>query len=317
MAFSAFKTFHKMKKKFEIMHGMIKILILVGIFAATNGSAVAQNLVLQADDVIVVFDESLRYAAEEIRNMYPGIKQELENMFGWYVDFRPTVVLVKRSQQFQQMAGTDLIVAYAIPQKNLMVIDYSKMQTSPFSLKSTVKHELCHLLLHNYIRKEDLPRWLDEGISQWASDGIAELIMDHKRSVLRNALLRGRYFRMSDISRQFPRDKNALQLAYAQSRSFVDYMVREYGPEGVLHLLNNLRNGIGFEIAVQESFAISIQELEDGWVAEHTGSSTWFTYLSLHLYEFIFIFGAIAVIIGFVRAMIKKRRYADLEDEEE
>lgn len=299
------------------MHYTIKFLVFINIVLFAHGLFAAEPSVLQADDVTLVFDESLRKVAEEVREQYPIIKQDLEKMLLWYVDFRPTLILVKHRQQFQQIAGTDLIVAFAIPQKKLMVIDYSKMHASPFSLKSTIKHELCHLVLHHYIKKENLPRWLDEGVSQWASDGIAELIMDYKRSILRRAMLNGRYFRMNEISRHFPRDKTALQLAYAQSRSFVDFMIREFGRDGVLHLLNNLRHGLAFETAVKESFAISFEDLEKEWVAVHTKRNTWFTYLSMHIYEFIFVFGAIVVVIGFIRVVIKKRRYSDLDDEEE
>jgi hypothetical protein len=122
---------------------------------------------------------------------------------------------------------------------------------------------------------------------------------------------------MNDISRQFPRDKTSLQLAYAQSRSFVDFIIREFGRDGVLHLLNNLRHGLAFETAIEESFATSFENLEKEWLADHTKRNTWFIYLSIYVYEFIFLFGAIVVVIGFVRVIIKKRRYSDLEDDED
>ena len=69
-------------------------------------------------------------AAEEAPTLYPILKKELENTLARPVNFRPTVLLVKESETFQRMAGTNLIVAYAVPEKNLMVIDYSKMRPS-------------------------------------------------------------------------------------------------------------------------------------------------------------------------------------------
>lgn len=299
------------------MLNIIKSIILIFLVLFTHSLFAADPSVLQADDVTIVFEESLRSVAEEVTGLYSSVKQDLENMLQWHVDFRPTLVLIKDGQQFQQISGTELIVAFAVPHENLMVIDYSKMHTSPFSLKSTIKHELCHLLLHHYIQKERLPRWFDEGVAQWASDGIAELIMDYKRSVLTQAMLSGRYFRMNELSRQFPRDKESLQLAYAQSRSFVDYMSREFGSDGVLRLLNNLRYGLAFETAVEESFAISFEDLEKEWVAYLRKKNTWVTYLTIHVYEILFLFGAIIVVIGFVRTIIKKRRYSDLDDDDE
>jgi hypothetical protein len=104
----------------------------------------------------------------------------LENTLEWTIDFKPTIVLVNDSEKFQEMTGNSLIVAYAVSQRNLIVIDHSKMNTKPFSLGSIIKHELCHLLLHDKISKVILPRWLDEGVSQWVSDGIAEIIMSRR-----------------------------------------------------------------------------------------------------------------------------------------
>ena len=130
----------------------------------------APSSVMEASDLVVVYDEGLKPAAQRVLSAYPSIKQTLESTFQWPVNFRPSVVLINNQKEFQQLAGHELVVAYALPQKNVMVIDYPKMNTSPFTLQTTVKHELCHLLLHHHIKSDDLPRWLDEGICQWISD---------------------------------------------------------------------------------------------------------------------------------------------------
>ena len=295
---------------------IIKISFLICIILISSNLFAADPSVLQAEQVVVIFEEPLRSVAEEVAKRYPSIKQDLENTFQWLVDFRPTLVLVKSGEQFQKIAGTDLIVAFAVPKKKLMVIDYSKMNISPFTLGATLKHELCHLLLHHYIDRHRLPKWLDEGICQWASDGIVEVIMGSDRSVLARAGLRGRYFPMRVLNTRFPGDKASLQLAYAQSKNFVDYISREFGRDAVLHLLNNLRNGLAFEAAIAESFSISFEGLEKEWLDQIRKKNTWFTYLTIHVYEFLFVFGAVILVIGFVRAMIKKRRYRDEEDDE-
>ena len=219
---------------------------------------------LQTDALTLVFDEPLRSVAEQVADSYPGLRQDLEKIFRWSLDFRPTVVLIKDSQQFQHIAGTDLIVAFAAPQRNQVVIDFSKMSTTPFNLETTLKHELCHLLLHRYIGREKLPKWLDEGVSQWASDGVAEVIMDYKRAILPQAISSGRYFKMRSLSESFPKDRGSLQLAYAQSKSFVDYISREFGKTSLLNLLDSLKNGLSIEAAVAESLSIPFDELEKG-----------------------------------------------------
>ena len=293
----------------------IKFQILITIFCFHQPLFAADPSMLQTQDVTVVFEESLRSVAEEVADLYPSLKNDLEKIFQWQMDFRPTLVLAKSGQQFQKIAGTDLIVAFAVPQKKLMVIDHSKMNTSPFTPSATLKHEMCHLLLHQYIERQRLPKWLDEGICQWASDGIVEVIMGSDRSILAQAGLQGRYYPMRVLRDSFPADKASLQLAYAQSKNFVNYIIREFGKAGVLRLLNNLKYGLAFETAVEESFSISFEALETEWLDQIRKKNTWLTYLSIHIYEFIFLLGALIVVIGFVRVIIKKRAYRDVDDD--
>ena len=192
---------------------------------------------LDTQDLIVIFDAGLERSAQQALAQYPAIKQALENVFKWPLKFQPTLVLLHDKAHFRRLAGHELVVAYALPSKNVVVIDHSKMHTSPFTLLTTFKHELCHLLLHHYIRDDNLPRWLDEGICQWASDGLADIIMDTKRDLLPAAILSETYFDLETLHDQFPREKNALRLAYAQSKSVVEYLNSEYGSQGILDFL--------------------------------------------------------------------------------
>ncbi|VAX32275.1 hypothetical protein MNBD_NITROSPIRAE02-1385 [hydrothermal vent metagenome] len=267
-------------------------------------------------EIIVQFEKPLKNAAKEVENIYPGIKTGLEKTIGWRVTFRPTVVLIKDSKTFRKMAGNNQFVAFAVPRKNLIVIDYSKMKTHPFTLEITLRHELCHLLLHHYIRKENLPRWLDEGISQWVSGGIAEIIMDTKRSPLKDATLSGRFIPISALAEGFPKDKKSLLLAYEESKSIVEYMGREYGSKGVLEVLNNLKNGDGVDAAIQKALKIPVQELEIRWHKQLEKRITWVTYLSGNLYEILFFLAALITVVGFIRLLLKKRNYKDDDDDD-
>jgi hypothetical protein len=276
----------------------------------------AQRSTLRDREVIVLFDEPLRVAAEEAATLYPILKKELEKRLTRQVNFRPTVLLVKESETFQRMAGTNLIVAFAVPERNLMVIDYSKTRTDPFTIETTMKHELCHLLLHNNIKEENLPRWLDEGICQWVSDGIAEIIMTQKRSVLDEAVLSGRYISIRALTGRFPRDKRYLVLAYEESKSLVEYMIGAFGEEAVLSVLKYLEDGVEVEVAIIRALSISLDELESRWLQHLKRRITWVPYLINHLYEILFFVAAMAMIYGFVRRLMKKRAYKDEEEED-
>lgn len=265
--------------------------------------------ILAKNAVVVLFEQGLRARAEEIADIYPGIRKELEKIFKWPVAFEPTVLLVHDEETFQRMAGTDLVVAFALPEKNAMVIDHSKMTRDPFTIEATLKHELCHLLLHHYIRDDRLPKWLDEGVAQWVSGGLAEIMPDHGRAFLDGAVLAGRTISMRALTRRFPRGKKGLLLAYEESRSFVDYMIEHYGTAGILSVLDHLRQGEMADEALRKGLSISLDELENRWLQTLKKRVTWFTYLAHHLYEVLFFIGALITILAFVRAFMKKRAY--------
>jgi hypothetical protein len=294
----------------RLLYSLLFIFTAQALLAATPA-------VIETQDLVVVYSKELDKAAQQIRVDYPTVKKELEDLLRWSLNLRPTVVLIKERKEFLRLAGNELVVAFAVPEKHLVVIDYSKMHTSPFTLPATLKHELCHLLLHDHIPGANLPRWWDEGICQWASDGLADIIINTKPTLLPAAILAGGDFDLRTLNDHFPQNNKALILAYEQSRSVVDYISREYGSNGVLDLLGNLKQGDSIESALEKTLFISFDELQKQWRHHLRRRITWFTYLSIHLYEILFLSAALLTILGFVRKMIQRRAYSAQEDEED
>ncbi len=272
-------------------------------------------LKIKGNGISVLFEEPLQNAATEVAEIYPGLITELEETLRWKLDYEPTVLLIKNRETFQKMAGSNLVVAYAIPQKRFIVIDYSRMNVSPFNLGTTLKHELCHLLLHRYIPREKLPKWLDEGVAQWVSNGIAEIIMDRNQSILTRVSLTGNYIPINDLAERFPQNRESLLLAYDESKSLVEYIVSEYGSDGILKILENLRNGDEINSAMQKVISISLNELEKNWHAHLNKRLVWFTYLSNNLYGILFFFAALITIFAFFKLLKRKNDYEEEDDD--
>ncbi len=279
--------------------------------------AMAQPLVLQNDDVIVAYEPSLESAADEVLRLYPDLKQELENFFVWSLDIRPQVVLVKNTQSFRKLSRNELFVAFAVPEKKMIVIDYSRMNLRPFSLYVTFKHELCHLLLHRHISSRSLPRWLEEGICQWVSDGIGEIFMDKSWSGLDAAIMAGHVLHLRRLAKNFPRDKPSLILAYEQSKSVVNYIDRQYGKAAILDLLGYLKSGESMENASMKSLGVSTDELEEEWLSHLESTPRWLVYLANNLYGILFFAAALLTVLGFIRRMIMRRKVWEWEDEDD
>ena len=282
---------------------------LIGLFAIfiLQSPLLAQPLVMQNDDMIVAYEPTLEGAAGQILRLYPELKKELEKIFAWRLAIRPQVILIKNTRTFRELSRNDIFVAFAVPDENLIVIDYSKMNRHPFSLRITFKHELCHLLLHRHISSAHLARWLEEGICQWTSDGIAEIFIDKSGSGLDAAILAGRVLDLRQLTEKFPRDKPSLMLAYEQSKSVVNYIDRQYGKGAILDLLGHLNNGRSLEDAAIKSLGISIDELEKDWLAELESTPRWLVYLAGHLYGILFFLAALLTILGFVRRLMRRK----------
>jgi hypothetical protein len=293
---------------------MPTIMLFLLFFLTFMNTLYAEPNKIQTKEVIVIFEEPLETVAKDVVKIYPAVKADLVATLDWKVDVIPDVILVKDKSTLRRMVGSDIIIAFAIPERNLIVLDTSRVYTRPFTLEATLKHELCHILLHSNIKNERLPRWLDEGVCQWASGGIAELIADDGNRALTKATISDSVISIGDLIR-FPRDEKSLLLAYEESKSIVEYIVSEYGKQGILQILKYLKEGHSMDDSIQKSLSVSTSELEIKWLAYLKRKHTWFSYLSYNIYTILFSLAAVITVYGFIRLLKKKRAYVD-EDEE-
>jgi hypothetical protein len=294
-----------------------QVIICLAALLLLQTSVTAQPLTIENKDIVMVYEKPLESAAAEVVRLYPKLKQELEDFFGWNLAFKPRVVLVHNTQSFQRLARNKLFVAFAVPEKQLVVIDYSKMNTRPFNLSITLKHELCHLLLHGHISRPNLPKWLDEGVCQWVSDGIGEIFVNKGWSGLDAAVMAGRIIPLRQLTDYFPRDGAALILAYEQSKSLINYVDRQYGDQAIMEMLDFLKNGATPETALLNSLAISSRQLENQWLGHLESTPRWLVFLASHLYAIIFFLAAVLTLLGFIRYRRRRQRIYETWEQED
>lgn len=292
---------------------IILSLLLYAVFFPHTAHARLEEI--RTNDAVIFFDQTAGTAAAMILEIYPGVKSDLAATLGWKVDFRPEIRLIKDKDTMKRTAGNDLAVALAIPDRNLILLDTSRVYDKPFSLETALRHEVCHLLLHRNIRNEDLPRWFDEGVCQWASGGIAEIMTDSGDDLLSKAVISGKLISIDELSR-FPSDRWPLLLAYEESKSLVEYIVEKYGESGMLRLLKFLKEGHSMEESFREVLSVSPYELEINWHAYLKTKYTRFSYLSRNLYVILFSVAALLTVYGFFRMIKKKREYVDNEEDD-
>lgn len=294
---------------FKAIWVAIPVFLAASLVISSPSLYAGEVLLLEKNGIRVFFGPNHEQAAKEVADIYPELRSELKGVFGWDLSEGTSVLLVGDRRQFRKMTGNDLIVAFAVPKRDLVVIDHSKMNIDPFSLRNILKHELCHLLLHQHIKIEPLPRWLDEGVAQWVSDGVGDIIFDQKRSLLNRAAFTDSFIPISALRRDFPRNNHDLILAYEESKSLVDYIIGRFGKEGMLDILRHMRRGESDRVAVLRSVLISLNELEEDWHRSLRQKMRWFAYLSYYLYEILFVFAALVTVYASIKIVLRKRAY--------
>jgi hypothetical protein len=301
--------FCPMRKGFIL--ALFSFLLLEGdpLFAEKGG-------MIERNGLTVLFEEPLKGLAERSAEMYPGVLEDVETKLGLRVHLAPTLVLLRDRGTFQRMVEDRPIVAFAVPRRGLIVVDCTRVGKDPFAVEETLKHELCHLVLHHHVAGGEIPKWLDEGLAQWVSGGLGEVLRNQKRSLLQEAVMADRVLGIRALAGRFPRNGDLLLLAYEESEDFVAHVIRQYGTEGVLKVLDRLKDGEEWIPAVEKGLGVSMDDLEAGWVEQLRKRRSWFMFLSAHLYEILFFVAALASAYGFFRAYRRKRAYLREEEDE-
>jgi hypothetical protein len=97
----------------------------------------------------------------------------------------------------------------------------------------------------------------------------------------------------------------------------VEYINGRYGTAALLRIIENLRAGDDTDAALMKALYVDIEGLERKWQAHLKKKHTWLTFLVNNVYSFLFLFGALVLLYGFVRAVIRIKTYRDEDEEEE
>jgi len=306
----------KLKSHHAMKPFVALVIIVFLVLPAANVRAAAEGWrALETEAVRVLFENRSRSAAERIAALSPPIFRELEASTGLKTAFRPTVIPAVRTEDFRRLGGDRTVVAFALPERQQVVMDLSRFKQRPAMLRAVLKHEYVHLLLHDYIPAGRLPRWLDEGIAQHLSDGLSEYLPGQRQILLGEALAADRVMPLAALAERFPGDDFGRQLAYEQSRSIVGYMVKRYGDGIVADLLTHLTAGLSAGESVRAVSGISLQRLETEWRQRQASPLAWMGRIAGHAYGILFFLAALATLLGFLRLQRRRRNYVDDEDD--
>ena len=273
-----------------------------------------EHILFQNEDLVIRGEADLEAQAEYLGQFYPKAKADIENILGLRLLLKPTVLLIKDREFFERLSGSPFFSAFAVPSEHLIVVHISPITSKPGILNDTFKHELCHLLLHYHIREQILPKWLDEGICQWISGTVGEVLTGGGVTISRVDMAY-RLIPLRQLTVNFPEDKDLLILAYKESHNFVGYVTTHYGTESLRDILKYLKEGDDIDLAVSKALSKPLQDVQEEWIDDMRRRSEWLIWGSQHLYEILFFTAAVLTIMATVRLKLRRRQYKEEEDD--
>ena len=133
-------------------------------------------------------------------------------------------------------------------------------------VRRVVPHELTHLVFDTAVRNpyHAPPRWLDEGVADYLSEGYTP----GARAAVEAAAAEGRLMPLRALGGQFPTTYERFSLAYSESDSAVDYLVREKGTAALVELIQSYADGVTDDEAFTAAVGADVAGFEAAWLAD-------------------------------------------------
>lgn len=129
-----------------------------------------------------------------------------------------------------------------------------------------IPHELTHLVFDTAVRNpyHVPPRWLNEGLAVYLSEGYGA----SDRSAVLASVRDGSLVPLSGLTAQFPTRQEAFFLAYSESVSAVDFLVRRFGRDALVSLVRSYAAGVTDDEAFRAALGVDVAGLEAAWLAD-------------------------------------------------
>jgi hypothetical protein len=133
-------------------------------------------------------------------------------------------------------------------------------------VESVVPHELTHVVFQTAIDNpyHEPPHWLNEGLAVYLSDGYSDV----DRSQVAGAVSNGTIIPLDGLAGAFPTTAERFNLAYAESVSAVDRIIRVNGRDALVKLIRSYHDGVSDDEAFQAALGRDVSGFESDWLKE-------------------------------------------------
>jgi len=209
--------------------------------------AVAELVLETAEDAVQPVNELLGFTPKEksLILIYPT-KGELGKSFGWGAE---------QGAMGVYWAG---VIRVLSPREWIKDVSGRGIE-EVFRSSGPMVHEYTHLAA-DYITRGNYPRWLTEGVAQYAERKITGFVFTD------NLIRPGdEWYPLAELDSHFD-EQHSQAKAYRQSLALIDCLVESYGEDGLRSILQELGRGVDIDSVWKEELGISIEDFEKGFI---------------------------------------------------
>lgn len=129
-----------------------------------------------------------------------------------------------------------------------------------------VPHELTHLVFDTATANpfHYPPSWLNEGLAVYESLGYDP----ENRSLVEEAVSAKTLMPLHALAGQFPTEGDRFALAYAESVSAIDFLIRTYGRAALVKLVRSYASGVSDDEALSRSLGTDVAGFQRAWLSD-------------------------------------------------
>jgi hypothetical protein len=158
--------------------------------------------------------------------------------------------------------------ALAWPSHNVILVDALSLLKP--SGEVTLRHELSHVALGQL--SSAWPRWFQEGVAMYLT---GDRFSVTQYAAMFRAVTQKRLFDFQDLAQGWPDHPADVEVAYAQSVTFVAHLAQRYGRERLGELVDQVQGGAPFEVAFARAFLTSLGVEQESWAEGLPSRYSW------------------------------------------
>jgi tetratricopeptide (TPR) repeat protein len=208
-------------------------------------------------------DELLaRYMDRFLESVY----NELTSRFGYAPPDLTRIEIMKNHQWFSgRTIGLPFIPTVGACTGRVVALASPRATRKPFNWARVLKHEVVHVIT---LQQTDfnIPHWYTEALAV-ESEGFPRP-QDWNKLLLERVPNRSKLLNLDTINLGFIRPKEAddRQMAYCQAQLYARYMLKRFGDDALILMLNAYRRGLTTDRAIDACFHVSKADFEKGYL---------------------------------------------------